>query len=576
MLSSFYRVSPAQKPPLRIGILLDSPNVPELFLNILEDIRQASFAQIELIVDLKRCSRARRDSLLFRLYDRWDGSRADRAGDPFELVDIPKDLAGVERVEAELSDEGELSPAAVEVISSKRLDMLLSMATHPLRGGLLESARYGVWAYQFGDGERYDGSLPYFWEVRDGNSLCGVRLCVLSDGPGGSRVLREGLFSSHSAENISWRANRLRPGWASTSFVIQKLFEIHSSDRWAADSISSTCLPSRSETPSNSDMVRWLAPKIAGKAVRRLMRGARTEHWRMAVRVGAQRLWTNERGADTTGFQWIPSAPGHLYADPFLLQRQGRTWLFYEHYRYAEQRAVIDCAEVLPDGQLAEARQVLQQNYHLSFPHVFEHEGDVFMIPETGGNRTVQLYRAVNFPYEWKLEKVLLQGHWVVDTAVWHDGRLWWFFATMKEPRGEGTMLILFSATHLTGEWRYHPANPICTDVRSIRGAGAVFLQNGKLLRPSQDCGVRYGHRLNFHEITALTPEEYREEPAFVFDPTNWAGLVGVHTYNQCPGVEVVDGCVLATKAETGGYAGALIAPQDLGPAEAVTGLAKA
>jgi hypothetical protein len=128
----------------------------------------------------------------------------------------------------------------------------------------------------------------------------------------------------------------------------------------------------------------------------------------------------------------------------------------------------------------------------------------------------------------------------------------------------------------LTGEWRFHPANPIGLDARTIRGAGAVFLQDGKLLRPSQDCSVRYGYRLNFHQITALNPEEYREKTVFALDPGNWTGLIGVHTYNQCPGAEVVDGCVLATQAETGGYREALIAPRDPLPTDPSTTLAKA
>ena len=579
MLSSFYRVSPGKGSPLKIGVVVDSPDVPKFFLEILEDIFHADYASLELVVRLKRADRFDRGSFLFRLYDRWDRSRLDAVGDPFEPVDIAEAIAGLASIEAELSAKGEVPPATVKAISARGLDVLLLMGSGRVTGELLQAARYGVWAYEFGDGEHYSGTPPYFWEVRDEYPLNGVRLCLLGSSPGSHRVLSQALFAGSPPANISWRTNRIRPGWASTFFVIQKLFELHSRGVLvSSDPLPSASIdpPRRCAKPSNSDMIGWLVPKMTGKAVRRIIRSPHTEHWRMAVRVGPRRLWGSGKGADTDGFEWIQSAPGHLYADPFLIRRAGRTWLFYEHYQYSERRAVIDCAEVLAGGQLGEPRLALRRNHHLSFPHVFEHHGDVFMIPETGGNRTVELYRAVNFPNEWKLEKVLLAGYSVVDTAIWFDGELWWFFATMKEPRGGGTMLVLFFADELTGEWRRHPANPICTDIRKIRGAGAIFRQNGRLLRPSQDCSVRYGYRLNFHEITALNPDEYREECVFTLDPTNWAGLVGVHTYNQCAGAEAIDGCVLATTAETGGYTDAVIAPKDSGDTEPAVSAAEA
>lgn len=564
MLSSFCRVSPSGGTPLKIGLLVDSPEVPKLFLEILKHIANAEFAQLDFVVRLKRPGRSDRGGLLFRVYDRWDQARSAGINDPFESTGFSGALAEIPSLDAAVND-GDISSAAIDVVGGRKLDVLLSFTSGPVPRGLLQVARYGVWAYEFGDGERYAGSPPYFWEVRDGHPLSCSRLYVLSEDQSVRRLLSQAQFATLPVANTSWRNNRVRPGWASTDFVIQKLSELHS--RGALESTETqVALPfneKRRSSPSNGEMIRWLLPKMAGKAIRRLRRSSRSEHWQMAIRVGSRRLWTGDQRPNTDGFQWVRSEPGHLYADPFLIRHQGRTWLFYEHYRYSEQRAVIDCGEVLADGQLVDSGQALQRNHHLSFPHVFEHAGEVFMIPETGGNRTVELYRATRFPYEWKLEKVLLAGHWIVDTAVWHDGQFWWFFTTMKEPRGEGTALVLFYSDELTGEWRYHPRNPICTDVRKIRGAGAIFRQANRLLRPSQDGSVRYGYRLNFHAITTLNPEEYREERVFTLDPAEWAGLVGVHTYNQSSGVEVIDGCVLATQEETGGYASAVIAPKD-------------
>ena len=68
---------------------------------------------------------------------------------------------------------------------------------------------------------------------------------------------------------------------------------------------------------------------------------------------------------------------------------------------------MISCAEVLPGGGLGPVRTCLERDYHFSYPMVFEHDGDVFMVPESALNGTVELYRATRFPHEWTLEKVL-------------------------------------------------------------------------------------------------------------------------------------------------------------------------
>ena len=90
----------------------------------------------------------------------------------------------------------------------------------------------------------------------------------------------------------------------------------------------------------------------------------------------------------------------------------------------------------------------------------------------------------------------------------------------MKEPRGDGLQLWLFHATSLTGKWIPHPASPISTDVRSSRGAGAIFRHNGKLFRPSQDCGRNYGHSFALNEIVVLNQCEYKETPGVTVGPT--------------------------------------------------------
>jgi hypothetical protein len=166
----------------------------------------------------------------------------------------------------------------------------------------------------------------------------------------------------------------------------------------------------------------------------------------------------------------------------------------------------------------------------------------MYMVPESVANGTVDLYRCTRFPDHWEVVKELLRDR-AVDTTVWVDDGLCWFFVTLQEPRGFGTQLWLFYASDVAGNWSSHPANPISTDVRNSRGAGAIFRRNGKLFRPSQDCSRHYGFSLTLNEIVVLDRERYEERSCVTVTPTWAPRLVGTHTYSHAGQVEIIDGC---------------------------------
>jgi hypothetical protein len=132
-----------------------------------------------------------------------------------------------------------------------------------------------------------------------------------------------------------------------------------------------------------------------------------------------------------------------------------------------------------------------------------------------------------------------VEGKAVVDTTPLFLDGMWYFFTTTKEP---GSETFLFYSAKLEGPWRYHPANPICSDARRARAAGALFYRDGKLIRPSQDCALGYGHSIVFNEVTRLSPSEYAERVVQRIPP-NWRqNLIGTHTYNSDGTYEVIDG----------------------------------
>ena len=192
--------------------------------------------------------------------------------------------------------------------------------------------------------------------------------------------------------------------------------------------------------------------------------------------------------------------------------------------------------------------KVLERDYHLSYPFLVEEEGQLYMIPETAHNNTVEIYRCVDFPAQWKLERVLMKDVFCADTTLHREGDKWWMFTNAARPGEEiNDELFLFSSDRLLGDWKPHRRNPVKSDVRSARPAGRLFRQRDALYRPGQICAPHYGSGIALNRVTRLTHDEYLEEEEARIVPRSQA-VLGIHTINRAGDLSVTDAFTRASR----------------------------
>jgi hypothetical protein len=564
MLESFHLTSTTKQEPLRIGLMLDSLTLPAWAASIVDHIQRSNFARIESLI-FKACEqpppvqpaplpvrlwrilldKRKRSQILYSLYFKWDARRYSIPNDPLRPVDCTAKLAACPRISVVPIAKGfthRFSPQDLEIVRQQKLDVILRFGFNILRGEILSVPRYGIWSYHHGDNAYYRGGPAYFWEIYERHPLSGVILQVLSEELDAGQVLCKANLETQ--QGVSTVRNRVQPYWTASFFVIRKLHQLHQYgwEQVAEQSSQAQLVAGRKKlyrSPTNFQMLRFLIDWAFRRAVPARVRPVPHSYWRVALRAGENPMRLD--APDPCGFHWVKSPRGHYYADPFLFEKDRNTWLFFEDYSYLDKIGTIGCAEVLPDGVISAPRTVLAPGHHLSYPFVFEHQGEIYMLPESGADKIVELYRADPFPDRWSLEKVLFKGTIAVDTTLWKEDGVYWFFVTVVDPPEAGPQLFLFYADSLTGEWNYHPSNPICTDVRFARGAGRIFRDNGRLIRPSQDHSHGYGCACHFRHILELTKNSYCETSLGSIEP-NWErGLTGTHTYNRSGIFEVVD-----------------------------------
>lgn len=244
---------------------------------------------------------------------------------------------------------------------------------------------------------------------------------------------------------------------------------------------------------------------------------------------GPRQAWSIGIYTGSSPFEFVPAAdvpnpvlaPAHisdvpavLVADPFMVRVEGTWYMFFEVMNEACGKGEIGLAVSEDALTWTYRRIVLSEPFHLSYPYVFEWNGDYYMTPETGEAGSVRLYRALEFPERWVCVGTLLQGKHYVDPSIFQCHGKWWLYAETS-PEVRHDTLRLYCADDITGPWTEHPRSPLIVgDAHTARPAGRVQVRGNQVIRYAQDCSPHYGSTVRAFEVTDLTPWSYREREA--------------------------------------------------------------
>lgn len=246
----------------------------------------------------------------------------------------------------------------------------------------------------------------------------------------------------------------------------------------------------------------------------------------------------------------INDIPCKTVADPFLLCRENRWFLFFEVWNSSVGRGEIAYAQSDDATNWSYQGVILREDFHLSYPHVFEWNGTVYMVPETRQANSIRLYAAVCFPHDWRLVNVLVEGDYADSTVFFHEGK-WRMFSQ----RGLDEMR-LFQSESLEKGWEEHPASPVWSGNRTYsRPGGRILAFDGNLYRFAQDGWPGYGNNLRAMQIRCLSDLKFQEteiesSPILKASYSGWNAL-GMHHLDACeiaPGqwIGAVDGVTVS------------------------------
>jgi len=525
--------------PLRLLVVTAGGTIPNWLYQCLDAVQGSGAATVVLALHAARKEGRKLHRLLFSWYEGIDRYLFRSVPDALAAIDLQSALPTCRVVDLRPARAGSqpLSGSLAHALEAEHIDVVLDPFSLMSDAGLADLSTYGVWSVPFGhSGDPRTQCTPAFWEVVEGTPSTETRLCIQWRGSERKRLL---YLSVAPTDRRSMSRSQNHVYWKISAALARKIQSLGADPDAFVERLE-TGTPvdvanGPSSAPGNLEMLRAGACLVRRYAADKWTRTLYREQWVLAYQRGSDRPATGL-------FHTLVPPVDRYWADPFPIRVGNEYYIFHEEAPLSHYKGTIVLSVVDDAGKTAGPIPILEKDYHLSYPFVFQWDGEFFMIPETAAHRRVELYHCVAFPSRWKLERVLLSGLAASDpTPAFVFGK-WWLFAGIPvSGTGASVELHLFYADSPLGPWTPHRANPVKSDVRSARPAGRIFENDGQLYRPAQDCSRRYGYAVSINRILQLNPEAYEEVEVDKLVPNGKPDVAGVHTLNMADDMTVID-----------------------------------
>ena len=422
----------------------------------------------------------------------------------------------------------------IKKIQMENLDILVRAGSGILRGEILNICKKGIISFHHGDNDVNRGSPPGFWEVYNREKSTGFIIQILNEELDGGDV----IFKGNIPTSYFYTLNMVKLYKKANVFmhiVLENIFKKNNIKVFSKKPYDKPLylMPSlKSQLIYLFKTIIYLLKKLFNKILRRKLK------WKVAYQ------YSNDwRNISIRKSKIIKNPPNSFIADPFLYRHNQKDYCFVEEYDFLLNKGHIS-VYVINNETEKYIGKALVENFHLSYPNVFQDNGQIYMIPESSAAKEIRLYRCLDFPLKWKLEKVLINNVSAVDSNIFTLNNKWWILTNIDTSNsGEhcSELHAFYSDNLISNNWTSHPKNPLIFDSLRARNAGIIF-ENDNVFRSFQIQGWdKYGEGVGVSKIIKLDEHEYLEKIEFKLSSDSFKDATGTHTYNFKNGIMVTD-----------------------------------
>lgn len=240
--------------------------------------------------------------------------------------------------------------------------------------------------------------------------------------------------------------------------------------------------------------------------------------------------------------QWLKHPyKDRWFADPFIYKvTDDEIIVFVEECNLFGWPKGIICELVIDRKtiSLKERHILLELDTHLSYPAIIRHEGKVYVYPENGASRKLNIYEYDSVSHKL-VNPICILNEAVADASIIEQESKYLMIATKCPETQEKA--YLYQSKSLLGPFVEISTVPFQASRSCSRPGGNWIDTKEGLFRPAQDCSKHYGGALSIMSIQK-NGEFLIEKQLFQILPQSFRYNKGVHTLNFCDGLCVIDG----------------------------------
>ena len=510
---------------IKLGLVIDSFNLPSWKYDLIKrvvDLDHSEITRVFLHQDPNRESKT--SNFLIEWFDQYETRKYKKGTSALVTKSVESILKNIV-----------VKNPWQSISNFSDVDLIVNLIDDLAPNNAIDCVRFGMWTATVGSTRsRAAAGLP---ELLKRRPLTESKLVVQQNHITSGKV----IYSSNSqTDQFSFKLTGNRALWKLPAMLERKLKELRNDPAVFRLWIENNKVHDDQENPLTSfDGYLLIIRHLVKLLILKIEKTFFVQQWILLFNI-------SDKHSNSFGdYQKILPPKDRLWADPFIVYKNEKYHVFFEEALIDSGKGHISHMVIDQNGNYDQPTVILSKNYHLSYPFLFEWDNQLFMVPETSENYTVEVYKCIKFPNKWKFYGSLIKNIQAYDSTIIQFNNKWWLFANVKEHKDASSsdeLHLYYADSPLSEIWTPHLRNPIISDVTKSRPAGKLFKKDGKLYRPSQNSVKRYGYGLKINQVTKLDEYQYEEIETDQFYP-NWdKGIIGLHTINREVDLTIIDG----------------------------------
>ena len=434
----------------------------------------------------------------------------------------------------------EYSEKDIKSILDEKLDIMLrGNVANIYRGKVLKLAKYGIISFHHGDSSWNRGGPPGFWEVVFKKPSTGFIIQILNENLDSGNI----LFKSEFATQRTYIKNLYNLLNESNCFISRIIIKILSEQKIPYISPNKYTSVKILKSPNFFYLFKYILITLrlyVNLFIHFILK--RKQRWEIGF---IRNKWNQ---IDFSKIESIKNQPGRYFADPFVIESKNKHYIFVEDYNFKMSKGSISVIEIDQNNNQKLFSDVIKEKFHLSFPFIFEYKNDLYIVPESSADKSIRLYKCINFPNKWIYCYNLISNINCADTIIIKKHEYYWLLTSISDKNDFSSQLnIYYSDSPISQNWKDCSNNPVRFNIDKARNAGLIVDETEKIFRPTQTCGYnkigdnQYGRTIIIRQVKSISAYDFQETYHSTIEPIFKSNLLGVHHMSYIKNFTVLD-----------------------------------